>query len=170
MTETRYSVCELRLDGRLLRGTAIRYGDEAELPWGVSERFESGAFSNLKSADIILNVMHMRERPLARSGGGGLVLTDDHDRLAIEAKLPSTREADDALELVRTKVYRGLSIEFAAKKESLIKNVRVVHTARLLGVGLVTVPAYKASTIDAMRQRYSARLPTILPHSTRYFL
>ena len=34
------------------------------------------------------------------------------------ATLPKTRDADDVLELVRTGVLRGLSLEFAAQSET----------------------------------------------------
>ena len=82
--------------GRTLSGTAIRYGDVARLPWG-QERFEPGAFDDVAGADVILNVAHDRGRPIARTGGGGLVLADSADALTIRADLPATREADDAL-------------------------------------------------------------------------
>ena len=43
---------EMRFDGeRTITGTAINYGDVAELPWG-KERFQPGAFGDLSRADV----------------------------------------------------------------------------------------------------------------------
>ena len=147
--EFRYA--EIRADGRQLSGVAVKYGDTAKLPFGL-ERFEPGAFGRVQDADIILNVQHRRDRPLARSGGGGLLLTDSQRELAIAATLPSTRESDDALELVRTGVLRGLSIEFTARRDRKDNGVRVVEKAELSGVGLVDRPAYRESSVEAREE------------------
>ena len=82
------------------------YGDTAKLPWG-NERIEAGAFNPL--GDVLLNRQHERSAPLARTGGGGLELTDTAEGLRIAASLPATRDADDVLELVRRRILRGLS-------------------------------------------------------------
>ena len=55
------------------------------------ERFESGAFGDLATADVLLNAQHQRAVPLARTGGGGLVLLDTLMELRIDATLPETR-------------------------------------------------------------------------------
>ena len=149
-----YRYTELRQEGRRLLGTAIRYGEVGALPFG-HERFEPGAFAPL--SDVILNVQHDRGRPLARTGGGGLVLHDDAGKLRIEAALPKTREADDALELVRAGVLRGLSIEFHATEERMDGNVRVIERAKLSGVAVVDSGAYPGSTIEARRRRGRGR-------------
>ena len=149
--------CELRGEGRTLAGVAIVYGDTAELPWGA-ERFEAGAFGDVGAADVILNSAHDRGRPLARTGGGGLVLRDSAEQLAIEAALPDTRDADDVLALVRSRVLRGLSIEFHATDERLEANVRVVTGATLRGVAVVDRPAYAASEVAARQALASSHI------------
>ena len=161
--ETRY--CELRAEGRSLRGVAIRYGDTATLPWG-RERFEAGAFGDVGAADVILNSSHDRGRPLARTGGGGLVLADSAEALRIEATLPATREADDVLALVRSRVLRGLSIEFAATDERIEAGVRVVTGATLRGIAVVDRPAYSASEVAA---RQAALAGSTHPHRRWWF-
>ena len=104
---------EFRYDGdRTISGVAMRYGDVAELPWGDKERFEPGAFGNVGSSDVILNFQHDRKRPLARTGGSGLTLDDSSQELRLTAKLPDTREANDAIELVKQNIVRGFSVEF----------------------------------------------------------
>ena len=147
--ERRY--CELRLaeDGRAISGVAVRYGDEAKLPWGVRERIVPGAFGHVGKADVILNLQHDRARPLARTRGGGLTLRDTSSALSVEAEMPETRDANDALALVKAGVLRGLSIEFAVRREGLDSGVRVIERARLVGVAVVDTPAYPDSEIAA---------------------
>ena len=146
-TERRYA--ELAQDGDALAGVAMRYGDVANIA-GFKERFEPGAFVNTASNDIVLNLLHQRSRPLARTGGGGLVLTDSAAALEVRAVLPETRDAADALALVKAKVLRGLSVEFIVQSEKRgAAGERVVEQALLTAIGLVDVPAYDASTVAA---------------------
>ena len=105
----RYRYADLaEVKGRTLRGVLLRYGDVAK---GYKERILAGAFGDLSSADILLNLQHDRGRPLARTGGG-LTLTDGPEHLQVTAVLPETRDADDALKLIESGVLRGLSCEF----------------------------------------------------------
>lgn len=146
---TERRVVELRAgpDGRGLSGVAVRYGDVAP---GFSERFEAGAFGDdVGAADVVLNVQHVRSRPLARTGGGGLSLVDGPDALRMAVSLPVTREADDVLSLVRAGVLRGLSVEFRAIAEREEGGVRVIERAALSGLAVVDRPAYPASTVAA---------------------
>ena len=152
MTERRYS--ELRADGRRLSGVVVRYGDIANVG-GVRERFMPGAFGPVEALDTILNVQHRRDRPIARTGGGGLDLMDGPDALRMAAELPTTREADDTLELVRTGVLRGLSVEFVSRSERVEGGVRVLARAGLAGLGVVDRPAYPSSTVAS---RYELRI------------
>ena len=46
--------------------------------------------------------------------GAGLTLFDDGKELRLEAVLAETRDADDALTLVRSGLLRGYSVEFDA--------------------------------------------------------
>lgn len=154
MPEFRFA--ELRASGRTLAGTAMRYGDTADV-FGMKERFETGSIVPA-SDGVILNLQHDRARPLARSGGGGLELRDSADALGIEATLPMTREADDALELVRAGVLRGLSVEFEVLRERFVDGVRIVSRAILTGIGLVDRPAYPQSVVEARQSAAGARI------------
>ena len=159
MLERRFT--ELRAEGRRLSGV-MPYGDVARLPWG-SERFAPGAFGpDVGALDVILNVQHERGRPLARTGGGGLMLADGPRALEIQAELPRTRDADDALVLVRSGVLRGLSIEFAATRERHEGRVRVVEGADLSGLGVVDRPAYPGATVAARVSTRGAALAEVL--------
>ncbi len=140
---------EMRWDGeRKLSGTALQYGDVAKLPWNEKERFEPGAFGALGNADVILNVQHDRTRPIARTGGGGLTLRDDPQELAVSAELPNTRDADDALENVKQKILRGLSVEFIPKVTERDGDVLVIKKAELRAIAVVDKPAYPRSRLQ----------------------
>ena len=162
MFEHRFT--EFRAEGRTLRGVVVPYGTPARIG-NFSERFEPGAFGDVGDLDVILNVQHSRRRPLARTGGGGLVLTDGPEALRMTAKLPETRDADDALALVKSGVLRGLSVEFKSLRDSWSDSLRTVHRAALGGIGLVDRPAYPtgvearqgAGTFLAGRYSYDSR-------------
>ena len=154
----RYREAEsLQADGNLrLSGVAVRYGEEAGPPrLPFRERIEPGAFGDVGSIDAILNVQHVRSRAIARTGGGGLVLTDGPDALRFAAELPDTSESRDAVTLVRDRVLRGASIEYAplAGGERQVGGVSVVQRARLAGIGVVDSPAYVGSVIEARELR-----------------
>ena len=152
-TETRFA--ELRADGNRLIGTILRYSDEAVVG-GIRERFEPGAFGDVTTVDVILNRQHDRRVPLARSGSG-LTLQDGPESLRMAAELPKTREAEDTLELVRTGVLRGLSVEFRAIREAFVDGVRVIQEAVLTGLGVVDRPAYPASVVEARQLQIEHR-------------
>ena len=113
----------------------------------------------MAGADVLLNVAHDRGRPIARTGGGGLALADSAEALTIRADLPVTREADDALALVRAGVLRSLSIEFRAAAERMEGAVRVIERATLAAIGLVDTGAYPGSTVEARRRKGSTPNP-----------
>lgn len=142
---------ELRFEDseRRLTGTAMRYGDIAELPWDERERFEAGAFGDVDRIDAVLNIQHQRARPIARTGGGGLTLRDSAGALEIDAVLPDTVDANDAVTNIRAKILRGLSVEFMPETTRLEDGVNVITKAMLRGIALVDRPAYPASVINA---------------------
>ena len=152
--------CELRAEGRVLEGTALRYGDVASFSWG-RERIERGAFSPV--GDVILNMQHQRVEPLARTGGGGLELIDTPEALRVRASLPETQAANDALTLIRAKVLRGLSVEFHAREERQEGGVRIIERAQLVGVGVVDTPSYSKSVVEARARRKGGTPPVPNP-------
>lgn len=145
------SVIELRVQGRKLLGTVIRYGAPGE---GGMERFQAGAFASQLGqepglgTDVMLNVQHQRARPLARFPGN-MVLTDSADALTMEARLLETRDADDVLAMVRAGVLVGLSVGFVALSERWENDVRIVERATLDHVAVVDRPSYPDSMVDA---------------------
>ena len=147
--DTEFRFCELRREGRVLEGTAISYSDVARVG-ARAERFLPGAFGvDVGGLDVLLNVQHDRARPLARTCGGGLTLTDTSESLEIRAELPETRESTDALALIDAQILRGISLEFVALRERIEGPTRVIISARLAGLAVVDKPAYRESTISA---------------------
>ena len=147
-----YRYTELEQEGRTLVGTLMRWGDvSTRNETGSPERMDVGAFGDVANSDVVLNMMHDRRRPLARTGGAGLVLTDSPEALTIAATLPNTRDADDALELVRTGVLRGFSSEFYPSRAGWEGTTRVIRNARMPRIGLVDEPAYGDSLVAEIR-------------------
>ena len=150
-----YRFVELRYtEGRTVTGTALRYGERARMPWGW-ELIESRAFGDLSASDLILNIMHDRKVPIARSGSG-LSITDSAESLSFDAKIANTRAGDDALELVRTGILRGASVEFRTKEDAWEGNVRRILSATLRGIGLADRPSYPSSLVEARTQAAAA--------------
>ena len=136
----------------MLAGVVMPYGETAVLDKkrGIKERFEPGSFANPGGTDVVLNMMHERSVPLSRTGSGGLRLRDSMSRLEMETELPKTRAADDAIELVSTKVLRGLSVEFLPGEYRIEGGDTIVHErgATLRNIGLVDRPAYKGTDVQ----------------------
>ena len=138
------------IEGRTIHGNIIAYGDVAQTRMG-RETFAPGAFGDVSQLDTILHMQHERARPLARTFGGGLVLTDSPERLGIAAEMPNTRDSNDALELADRRILRGFSSEFHAKGERYEGGTRIITAATLPGVGLVDTPQYRQSLITEVR-------------------
>ena len=149
MIEYRFAELEVPEEGsRILSGIVMPYGEIANGDYGL-EKFLSGS---LEYGDVILNVQHDRGRPIARTPET-LQLIDSPEALTLHAELPETREATDALVSVRKRILRGLSVEFRAIKQTFESGVRVIHKARLSGIGLVDSGAFESATVEA-RRRY----------------
>ena len=113
------------------------------------ETFEPGS---IEHRDTTLNIMHRQDRLVGRTAGGGVVLRDTGAALTMAATMPTTRDGDDALTLVRSGVLRGLSVEFRAIKDNFVGDLRRISRAVLGGIGLVDRPAYAGSAGLEVRQ------------------
>ena len=122
-----------------------------------------GSLGPVDDLDIVLTFSHDDNRPLARSRGGGLLLTESTSMLSAQATLPATRECDDTLALIKQSIIKGLSIEFLPVSESRnADGIRIVEKANLLGISVVSRPAFPASTVEARRALTGAeRLATL---------
>ena len=145
----------LENEGRILSGTALHYGEVTDFGH-LKETFLSGAFDPLPG-DLILNRQHNRLAILARTPET-LRVMNSPEKLALSATLPETTEANDVLTLVRSKVLRGLSIEFRAIQESFIEGVRTISKAHLAGFGVVDQGQYSGSNdLEARAHRVNIR-------------
>ena len=150
--ETEFRFVELDHDPshpRRLRGTVVHYDTPALINGQFHESIRAGTFGDVTKLDLVLNLQHERPKALARTGGGGLVLRDFEDRLELEAILPETTIANDALEMVRGKILRGLSLEMRRVQDSWTGNNRTIYSATLSGIGLVDSPAHVGSLVEA---------------------
>ena len=131
----------------VLVGTVIPYGERAIIGGRFSEEFTAGG---VQLGDVVANVMHVRERPLARLGTG-LTLTDGDRALTARLELPDTQEGRDTATLVRQGVLKGFSAEFRAIRDRWEGTHRVIEAARLNGLGVVDSPAYAGAVVSEGR-------------------
>ena len=156
VTTERLAPVECRLEGRTLRGVAMRYGEQAR---DRPERFEAGAFQPL--GVVSLNLQHDRFREIASTDGGSLRVADTATELRVEADL---RSGSAELSLVRRRALRGLSVEFRALTEHRTPaGVRVIERAELPAIGLVDAGSYRTD----IELRQDAWLTATVPTSRR---
>ena len=155
--EFRYAAFEVRADGdsTMIEGAAMPYGAEADIAGLFTERVEPGAFKG-GMGDVILNLQHRRDAPIARTDGGGLVLTDSADRLFARAEIAAYR--GDVIDMVKRRILRGYSVEMEVTAEDWPSpDRRIIRAAVLRGLALVDSPAYGDATVAvAKRARESA--------------
>ena len=140
--ETEYRYAELDASGDGMAGIVIRYGDVARFG-EFSERFEP---RSIRYSDVIVNLQHRRETPVARSGAG-LELMDSDTELRAEIRPPDTIHGQTAISLVKAGILRGLSMEFRMLQERWDGKQRIIQRAELKGIGIVDRPAYSDSDI-----------------------
>ena len=162
--EYRFSVFEVRQEGdrAIVEGAAMPYGSKANIAGIFTETVEPGAFAG-RMEDVVVNYMHQREAPIARTDGGGLTLTDSAERLIARVEIPSYRE--DILDQVKRKILRGFSVEMFVKDEEWPEvDQRVIKQAQLSGLALVDSPAYSQATMSiAQRMKQRGTTATFLP-------
>ena len=156
--ERRY--VEFRAFAGVIEGVVMRYGAEARIG-DFTERFEPGA---LRYSDVIVNIMHKRGEPVARTGAG-LTLTDGAE-LRARIEPPATAYGKRAQELIEAGILRGMSVEFVAQEERWEGSARIIERAELTGIGLVDRPAYPESTV-AQRMAINRPMPPLQPATVR---
>ena len=162
MIEYRFASLEVRAaDGGVVEGAAMPYGTEASIAGGLfRESVDAGAFGTI--GDVILNRMHDRNEPLARTEGGGLTLEDGAERLWLRADIPEYRA--DVRDMVKRRILRGLSVEMEVTAEDWpAPDRRIIRAATLWNIGLVDRPAYDKATAEiAKRAKEACRSSTRL--------
>ncbi len=141
-------------DGGAVSGTVVSYGDTAHIGRTFYERFMPGS---IHYDDVVLNLLHDRQKPVSRLGAG-LELLDDASKFAMRSALPDTVFGREARELIDAGIIKGLSAEFVPQVESFDGAARVIKRAELVGIALVDRPAYPASTLDKRSAWFSGHL------------
>lgn len=139
-----YCFAEFRREGDTLSGTVLRYGDTAQVG-RFRERFEPRSLA--MADDVIVNLMHDRSRPVARTGSG-LELRSDDTGVHATITFPDTVYGREARELTDAGILRGFSLEFRSDKERWEDSTRIIEGARAAAFALVDRPAYPQSTIE----------------------
>ena len=124
--------------GRLV-GTLLTYGERAT---DRAELFEAGALT-WPADGIVINRQHQRGAPIMRA-----VPELRGRELVIDQPLPDTMAGRDAAAEIRSGLFRGLSVEFQAKRQSIVWGVRRIREAVLGAAGLVDDPSYSGSTVE----------------------
>ena len=147
-TERRAALCEIRVEGRKLAGTVMKFGEVS--PYH-RERFEPGAFRMAES--VVLDLSHDRNKAVAWMPDGGLELRDNGDALEMTATLPAIPAADYALAEIRAGRMNGLSVHFVPLKERREAGIRVIEEALLRGVAILSRPSYEGSRVESRARR-----------------
>lgn len=148
-------------DGRIVEGCVVPYGEAQKVrdaPDGPSyfEVFEPGCFAKqLRAADRI-ELRYEHGEGLADSVGIGRSLADEAHGLFGAFRIHRSAFGDQALELVRSGILPGFSVEFTDRFSHWRRNAAgaIVRTKCILhSVGLVRVPAFDAAVVTAVRSR-----------------
>ena len=142
MDEIRFAIkIEDRAEGKpRLIGTLMSYNERAK---DRAEVFEPGSLK-WDAGGIVLNRMHIRGAPILR-----FKPIESEGRVLIDAEIPSTVAGADALAEVKSGLFRGLSIEFRAVKQTFVLGVRRISEAVLSGAALVDAGSYQEAKVEA---------------------
>lgn len=162
-----HAPAELRAEGkgRRVSGHAAVFGAKADIGQ-FTESLQRGCFRHAltrEGADPYLLWNHDSSAILARVSAGTLELREDETGLAFEATLANTRQADDVLELIRSKHLNGCSFAFTVAGDSWSegrgsKPHRTINqVGELFEVSVVTFPAYKEASVRGRVRRLRAR-------------
>lgn len=155
--ERRYGNIELRKkddgsESRTIRGYAAVYNKDSQNFGPFIERIAPGAFDDVLNDDVVALFNHDPNLPLARSGAG-LTLGSDDTGLYYEFDAPNTTIGSDLLENVRSGVIKQSSFAFTVKEQKrTVRNGQpdlrtIIKVERLYDVSPVTYPAYPDTTV-----------------------
>lgn len=161
-------------DGDVIEGVAIVFDDDYRVTdyYGDTyvERIAPGAVTDewLKTQDVKLNLLHVRELTLARNnrGKGNLELWTEKDGVHFRFAKPDCDLGERAKELVKKEVYTGCSFEFYPKDYNVTEEkdadgnvvTVVTHTAfeSLEALTIAMDPAYEKTEVTLRELRESA--------------
>jgi len=149
--------------GDTLVGRIVPFNSWSETIFDFREQVAPGAFGDLEGVDIKANIEHERTLTIARTPKT-LTIEERKDGVWMTMRPADTRAARDAIELVRSGVIDGASIEFRVKPDGDRWDVNTVPMERtiekdgatLQGFALTSWPAY-SDTSAALRSLESWR-------------
>ena len=141
---------ESRLSPGRLVGVLMAYGTKAR---DREEIFESRSLSWPESG-ILINRQHQRTAPVMR-----VTPVVEGNEVRIDAPLPDTTAGRDIAAEVRSGLFKGMSIEFRAVKQTIVGGVRRITAAVLSGAAIVDSGSYAGATVE-VRAKGSATRPT----------
>ena len=151
MDEIRCAIEVREVEGKPARlvGTLMPFGQRAK---DRPEMFERGSLS-WDAGGIVLNRQHQRGSPILR-----FTPVEIEGRLTVDAAIPDTMAGRDALAEIKGGLFRGLSIEFRAVRQTIVAGVRRISEAVLTGAGLVDRGSYAAATVEVRRRAQQRRV------------
>ena len=144
MIETRG--VEIRLaDDETRNGPGVLHGVLLPYEARASDRPEMFGTGSLTwpAEGVMLREMHDRKQPIIR-----FTPETVGAEVRVAIALPDTQRGRDAATGVRNGTYRGLSVEFLAKRETRRQGLRYVTAAQLVGAGLVDDPSYAGASVE----------------------
>ena len=133
-----------------LRGAVVRYDDTGEQTdfLGGQQKYKVLPTAVNFDSHIILNLQHDKDKPIAGTNSHYLSLNKADDGVFLKLDYPDTLYGRQAREGVETGVYTGLSAEYNQIKSSKASDGLItLESVNLTGVGLVTRPAFRQSTL-----------------------
>ena len=138
--------CSIKIEGRAegkparLTGTLMVYNERAR---DRPEVFEVGSLK-WDASGIVLNRQHNRAAPILR-----LHPVEVEGRLVVDEEIPDTVAGRAATAEIRSGLFRGLSIEFRAVRQTIVGGVRRIGDAVLSAAALVDSGSYEGATVEA---------------------
>ena len=133
--------------GRLV-GKLMVYGQQAK---DRAEVFEIGSLT-WPDDGVVINRQHTRTAPIMRC-----LPVVDGTEVRIDAKIPDTTAGRDCAAEVRSGLFRGMSIEFRAVKQTIVGGVRRITAAVLSGAAIVDSPSYSAASVEVREKGGGSR-------------
>ena len=152
--------------GHELTGVCVPYGVETRKAGPRPERFAPHAFATVAATNKIRLVDENHAWRGRRPVGVAKSLNDDAAGLVGRFRFYDTPEGRSAYENVRAGTYGGLSVGFAALRETIVGGVREITEAMLHHVSLVDDPAYDDAQIIAVRSAVERPAWTMVHYDT----
>ena len=144
MADTLFTGAPLRIRaaGRAISGYMVRYADTGLTTEGL-EKIVQGAFEPL-TGPYQLTMRHDQEAVITNN----LQIRAVAAGIEISSTLPDTDLGNAALRDITAGKLTGFSAEFYDREIEMAGDTRLVKRGRLIGAGLVDVPAFAGSALQ----------------------